>query len=220
MGYIYKITNHVNGKSYIGQTITSINTRMLKHFSNAKKATTGIDYAIQKYGKENFEIEQVCECANENLDDLERYYIQYYNTYNDGYNLTTGGQDISTKIQLNEFEVVHKYLAGKTIKELCELYNCCDKVISRILHDHKVPIRHNNNESNLEKGKKFQVGENTKAVYVKEVNKTFASLKECAEWFIQSGYSKASSMELARKSLSRALNGDRKTYCKLHVEFV
>lgn len=220
MGYIYKITNQVNGKSYIGQTITSINTRMLKHFSNAKKATTGIDYAIQKYGKENFEIEQVCECANENLDDLERYYIQYYNTYNDGYNLTTGGQDISTKIQLNEFEVVHKYLAGKTIKELCELYNCCDKVISRILHDHKVPIRHNNNELNLEKGKKFQVGENTKAVYVKEVNKTFASLKECAEWFIQSGYSKASSMELARKSLSRALNGDRKTYCKLHVEFV
>ena len=62
MGYIYKITNKINGKSYIGQTITPIRVRMYKHYSQSKIATTGVDYAIQKYGRENFTVEQICKC--------------------------------------------------------------------------------------------------------------------------------------------------------------
>lgn len=89
---------------------------MYKHYSNSKKATTGIDFAINKYGKENFLVEKICECADENLDDLERYYINYYNTYYDGYNLTLGGQDIGTKLDLNKNKIIIDYSQGMTIK--------------------------------------------------------------------------------------------------------
>ena len=82
MGYIYKITNKINNKMYIGQTITTIKERMYKHYSNAKKATTGIDFAIGKYGKENFIVEEVCSCLDEDLDDLEQFYIAKFDTYN------------------------------------------------------------------------------------------------------------------------------------------
>ena len=88
MGFIYKITNQINNKVYIGQTITPIKQRMYKHYSNAKKAKTGIDFAINKYGKENFLVEEICKCKNEELDDLEKFYIQKYNSYYNGYNLT------------------------------------------------------------------------------------------------------------------------------------
>ena len=61
MGFIYKITNLINGKIYIGQTITSISQRMNRHYTNAKtnNHATGIDGAIKKYGRENFKVEEI-----------------------------------------------------------------------------------------------------------------------------------------------------------------
>ena len=95
MGYIYKITNTVNGKQYIGQTRNTIQERMRKHFDKAKnqKGLTGIDAAIQKYGKENFVVEELCSCLNEDLDTQERYYIAKYDTFEgEGYkNIGTDG---------------------------------------------------------------------------------------------------------------------------------
>lgn len=221
MGYIYKITNKINNKSYIGQTINPIHIRMYKHYSQAKKATTGIDFAIQKYGKENFIVEQLCECPNEHLDNLEKYYINYYDTYNNGYNLTTGGQNGTTKLNLNESKIISEYLNNFNIKELSKKYNCSEKTISNILHANNILIRHNNNLQNiLNNGKQFQEGDNTKPVLIIELNKKFSSMKDCAQWLIDNGYSQASTMQMARKSLSRALNGERKTYCKFHFKFI
>ena len=65
----------------------------------------------------------------------------------------------------------------------------------------------------------FKEGDHAKAVKIIELNLTFNSLKDCAQWLLDNGYSKAKSMELARKSLSRALNGKRASYCGLHFEF-
>ena len=220
MGYIYKITNNINQKSYIGQTINTIHDRMNKHYSNSKVANTGIDYAIRKYGKNNFTVEQLCECNNSQLDELERYYIQLYDTYNNGYNLTIGGQDYSTRWIINEQEVIDDYNHGKTIQELSEKYQRGYKAISNLLHRNKIEMRHTNNEQNIiGKGRQFQEGDGVKPVYIHELDLTFPSLKECAQWLIDNNYSKANSMEMARKSLSRALNNN-KTYCKLHFSFV
>ena len=75
-------------------------------------------------------------------------------------------------------------------------------------------------ENFINKGKPFKEGDNVKPIYCKELNKTFDSLKECAQWLIDNGYSKAASMDAARKSLSRHLNGDRKSYLHMHFIYV
>lgn len=94
---IYKITNSVNGKSYIGQSI-NINKRVKEHFYKAS-CPKDISYfsilheAIRKYGEEKFYIEVVEECDYEKLDELERYYIKKFNTLTpNGYNILSGGQ--------------------------------------------------------------------------------------------------------------------------------
>ena len=111
MGFIYKITNKINGKVYIGQTITPIKNRMYKHYSQARngKNITGIDAAIKKYGKENFEVEQILECPNEDLDLQEKFYISKYNSFENGYNLTIGGQLSTTSLNLQPFFKLSKF---------------------------------------------------------------------------------------------------------------
>lgn len=107
-----------------------------------------------------------------------------------------------------------------TIKQISEKYNCCEKTISNILHSNNIKIRHNNNLQNLKKGTPFKKGDGAKKVYIIELDKSFDSLKDCSQWLIDNKYSKASNMEMARKSLSRVLCGERKTYCKLHFKYL
>lgn len=88
-GFIYKVTNKVTGKSYIGQTRKSVEFRWRQH-KNSKDCYY-FHKAIQKYGEENFEVTTLEECDVEDLDSKEIFYISKYNTFNNGYNMTTGG---------------------------------------------------------------------------------------------------------------------------------
>lgn len=103
MGIIYKITNLINKKSYIGQTSKPLNARWKEHKTGDYHRQV-IDMAIKKYGKENFTINILEECSNEKLDERERYWIAYYDTYNNGYNSTEGGQ-LWQSTRLSEQEV-------------------------------------------------------------------------------------------------------------------
>lgn len=94
MGYIYKIINLSNQKLYIGQTKKTIKERFQNHLKLAKRHINRCLYdAMNKYGYNNFIIEQIEEVPNEQLDDREKYWIAYYNTTNRnyGYNMTAGG---------------------------------------------------------------------------------------------------------------------------------
>ncbi len=90
---IYKATNLINGKIYIGQTVYSLIDRANGHVS--KSNTTKNNYfhnAIKKYGASNFKWQVVCLCPNiKSLNEQEEYYIAYYNLMNNGYNLKSGG---------------------------------------------------------------------------------------------------------------------------------
>ena len=221
MGFIYKIPNKINGKVYIGQTITPIKNRMYKHYSQARngKNITGIDAAIKKYGKENFEVEQILECPNEDLDLQEKFYISKYNSFENGYNLTIGGQLSTTSLNININEAISKYQEIKSVEETAKYFNCCSETMSKLLKANGIEIKKHLNLDNLKNGCKFKEGDHTKAVKIIEFNFTFNSLKDCAQWLLDNGYSNAKNMELARKSLSRALNGERASYCGLHFEF-
>lgn len=89
---IYKITNKINGKIYIGQS-KDIAHRWKEHKWRSKNCLYPIQKAITKYGIENFEFEVIEECLLEELDDREIYYIDLYNSTNKaiGYNISKGG---------------------------------------------------------------------------------------------------------------------------------
>ena len=94
---IYKITNKINGKVYIGQS-QDIYKRWYDHKKECRKKRKDIVLycAFTKYGIENFSFEIIEECALEELDDKEKFYIKKYNSYIDwentnGYNMTIGG---------------------------------------------------------------------------------------------------------------------------------
>ena len=96
-GIIYKFTNNINGHSYIGQTINP-KSRYQDHIGRIKK-NTGLDTAIAKYGAENFSYEVLyetpllpCYQVKELLNEKEIYYINKFDTYNNGYNQTLGGK--------------------------------------------------------------------------------------------------------------------------------
>lgn len=82
---IYKITNKINNKCYIGQSV-HIERRWTEHCLPSSNSL--IANAIKKYGKENFNFEILENCFIEELNDLEEYYIQQYNTITPfGYNV-------------------------------------------------------------------------------------------------------------------------------------
>lgn len=94
-GIIYKATNVINGKIYIGQTVQRLHVRIRDHINTALTNHSNIYFhnAIRKYGKENFEWE-IIECCDskEELDEIEFHYIKQYNSFENGYNLTMGGE--------------------------------------------------------------------------------------------------------------------------------
>jgi group I intron endonuclease len=93
---VYLVTNKVNGKKYVGQTIQSLAKRWSGHLSTAKRGRGLHLYdAIRKYGKEAFEIAVLATVDNQvDLDEAERKYIATYQSNQPelGYNLADGGR--------------------------------------------------------------------------------------------------------------------------------
>ncbi len=99
---IYKITNLINLHAYIGQS-KNIEFRIKTHFKkafieNSEEYFKVLYRAIRLYGKENFKVEileELPDATREYLNSRESYWISYYDTYNNGYNETFGGDGVS-----------------------------------------------------------------------------------------------------------------------------
>lgn len=92
---IYKATNIVNNKSYIGLTTRTLQERKLEHLRHIKTENTYFHRAINKYGKDNFLWEVIDDTSSsiKELKEKESYYIHHFNTLApNGYNITTGGE--------------------------------------------------------------------------------------------------------------------------------
>lgn len=95
MGYIYKITNIVNGKCYIGVTTMSIPEKRWSHHRNSLKSKVGcpaLKASMNKHGIKNFKFEVLIICFNEDAFRYEKEYIKKYNSIiPNGYNMNAGG---------------------------------------------------------------------------------------------------------------------------------
>lgn len=111
--WIYKITNIQNNKIYIGQTIRPVEQRFHRHISDALNniLDTHFARAIRKYGKDSFVVETIDTAQTQDeLNQKERYWIQYYNSVQEGYNETDaiskcGGNTYQSKTE-EEMEVI------------------------------------------------------------------------------------------------------------------
>ena len=94
MGYIYLITNKINGKQYVGQSIRDDIKIRWKQHKNNKSGDTPISKAYNKYGIENFKFQIICICFDNDCNKYEIDYIKKYNTISpNGYNLREGGEN-------------------------------------------------------------------------------------------------------------------------------
>ena len=113
IGEIYKITNIQNNKVYIGQTIRPVEYRFNRHINDALNniLNTHFARAIRKYGPKNFKFQVIDNAETQDeLNKKEQYWIQYYNSVEEGYNETDaiskcGGNTYQSKTE-EEMEVI------------------------------------------------------------------------------------------------------------------
>ena len=114
IGYIYIVENDINNKVYIGKTIHTLKERLRQHVADAKHNAHYRSHfynAIRKYGEEHFYIRELYRYESDDREDLnkhlykkEREYIQEFDSYNNGYNSTLGGEGVDGLIgELNHF---------------------------------------------------------------------------------------------------------------------
>lgn len=122
MPYIYKITNNINGKIYIGKTNFTIEKRWKEHCNDFKKETLQkrpLYSAMKKYGIENFSVEEV-EYLDTPLkaEEREKYWIEYYGSFKYGYNATRGGDGKTYA----DYDLIYSlWNEGKNNKEIQEI---------------------------------------------------------------------------------------------------
>lgn len=110
---IYKITNVVNGKFYIGKTTLTIEERFKTHFYKHKSGKTHLYKAMRKYGFENFTIEPI-ETDVFDLNEAETRLIAELKPH---YNMTTGGDGGNTALSPNFKRSMTEYHSRKPISE-------------------------------------------------------------------------------------------------------
>lgn len=138
MAYIYKITNNINQKVYIGKTLGTVNHRFRGHISdcyNRDWENRPLYRAMKKYGVDNFTVETIEECSEEDSSNREEYWIQYYNSFIDGYNATRGGDG---KRYADYDLIVKLYNQGKNNREIRELTNYDGYTITRALENYGI----------------------------------------------------------------------------------
>lgn len=203
MGCIYKITNQINGKSYIGKTNKNIEERLKEHKKERKKDRSKnrpLYRAMNKYGVDNFIIEKIEETNNP--EEREIYWINYYNTYHHGYNATKGGDG---KPFLDYNRILERIKEFPYASEVAKEFNCCTCSIRRIARDNNIVL------------KNFWADKKKKEVIMFSINneeiKRFYSVSEAAN-FIKKPEG-ASHIAAACRGERRSVYGYRWSYTNL-----
>ena len=176
MGYIYKITNDINNKVYIGKTEFSIQKRFQEHCNDAfrnRNEKRPLYSAMRKYGIEHFHIELVEETNN--TSEREIYWIKFYNSYSNGYNATLGGEG---KTFYNHEEICKRLLEHPYPCDIAKEFNCSRDIISIIAKANNIPIKNKSQEELKLKTSKSISAYTKDNILVKKFN----SLSDAARW--------------------------------------
>lgn len=144
MPYIYKITNDVNGKAYIGKTMFSVEKRWKEHLAEYRKEyeqKRPLYSAMKAYGESHFHIEVLEEVSDiYELSNREIYWIEKFGTFHKGYNATKGGDG---KRYLDYDYIFDKYLELCSCKDVENELGVSSGYVAKIVHLYNVdPVKY------------------------------------------------------------------------------
>ena len=183
MGYIYKITNDINNNIYIGQTICDIHTRWTRHLATVGYRSNDLYKAMYDLGISHFHIDIVEECSNNQLNEKERYWINFYDSYEHGYNMTRGGGYWRGNIEdeILTQEIYQLWDEGYAITEIAQEL----EITRTIVRDRIYSYKNYSEEESIKRGRALVAETKYKKVYQWDLNgklvNEYNSLKEASE---------------------------------------
>lgn len=207
MGLIYKIINNKNQKIYIGKTSISLQVRWKQHIYNSfnhKKPKDEYDYAlhraIRKYGEDNFKIELVEICEDEILNEREKYWISFFDSYNNGYNETLGGDG---NCRYDYDEIVDFYLKNNnSLSKTVEHFHIYDQIVYSALRSKNINYKELKKDS-------FNKRKYNKKIKCVEENIVFDKITDIDVWL---------NKKSAHGNVRRCLNGTTEKAYGYHWE--
>lgn len=156
MGFIYLITNNVNNKKYVGQTIGSIQERWNQHLrATREKGSRHLYDVIKKYGYQSFSIQKIEEVPNEQLNERECFWISHYDSFKNGYNMTSGGE--GGYYHSSDEEIWAAWIRGLSINQIVKECHTDSRRIVRILDEHQVSAEEREEHARISKFTKEEV---------------------------------------------------------------
>lgn len=205
IGYIYKITNDINNKVYIGKTLKSITKRFTEHIheSTRKRSEKRPLYiAMNKYGIEHFFIELIEEVDSSILEEREIYWIQQYNSYHYGYNATYGGDGKILYDDNIRQEMINEYKNGQLIIEIATKYNCDVSIVHNAIVTAGL-------DANSNKNSRLMIG--ISAYKDGKLIQSFKSHKLAGQWLYTNGYTQSQNWDNISAALGRARDNPNRT---------
>ena len=204
MSYIYKITNNINDKIYIGKTEFSIEKRFKEHCRDAfrdRNEKRPLYAAMRKYGIENFQIELVEE--TDSPEEREIYWIGYYDGYTKGYNATKGGDG---KYLYDHNAILNRLKEHPYPCDIVKEFGCCRDIVYKIAKQNNIDVR-NKSEEKLKELKSKSISAFTKSG---EFIQSFDSTVLAAEWCYNNN--KCNTLNSGvRSHIADVANGKRKS---------
>lgn len=211
MSKIYLITNDMNDKVYVGKTEFSIEKRFQEHCKDREKREEEkrpLYNAMNKYGIEHFSISLIEECSTEDAPVREQYWIEYYNSYSNGYNATLGGDG---KAYIDRQHLYKLWQQGLMIKDIADLTGHDKTHISDLLK--QMGITNEDIKYRTIRGRAYGACKQVEMLDKKtnEVILTFDSTRDAARYLIQTLSLNPKSESGYSSHISEVCNGKRKT---------
>lgn len=204
MGYIYCITNKINGKQYVGKTENTIDERWREHCNDYQREhceKRPLYDAMLKYGIDNFEIKEL-EYLKEGgklLSDREIYWIKKLDTYHKGYNATKGGDG---SILYDYDEILDLYKKLGTIENVCKNLGCNRGTVTKILNNNNIDIEKRKEKAQPKVVEQYSLDNN--------LLNTFNSAYQAGKYLKEIIDTPSDSRKIGR-NICRCASGERKT---------
>lgn len=212
MAYVYKITNNINDKIYVGQTHFSLDKRFKEHCYDKNKEKykdRPIYQAMNEYGIEHFKIELIEE--TDNPTEREMYWIKQLHTQIPlGYNTTRGGVG---KKYIDDDLVVAKYSECQSIQDTADSLGICVDSASQILNQYSVNIRTSKEILTEKYGKPVDMFD-LQDVYLR----SFSSLGEAARYMVDNNLTNCKQTTI-KQHITEACSNRRKTAAKFKWKY-